>query len=340
MSVHPDTTSQPVENKKVLGTRVFPEEWLTKELPPLEWVVDGFIPKGTINFISGRGGIGKSYILMELGLALAQGRPFLRHFPVSRQYKVLYLDLEMTERQIIRRIGRMVKGEEAISPGLNEFLDIRTDLHIKVQPNGQPLVDLIGESGAEIVLVDSLLQAFRTDSKDQDAPYKFFDSTKDIKNYATLIFLAHWRKPIANGGKEINNSGDALKGPAAWRDVIDQHIACKQGKKPDSLILEPEKCRDMDETHPQFVVEWSHTDPDIECGPFRMIYEEDVTSSSLMSRILNHLKTTGSPQTASEIQSGTKISHTSFYRIMENLLAKGMVVKTFQNKKTYFSPIP
>ncbi len=47
--------------------------WSASDPPALEWLVDGLIPMGTVTFLSGDGGLGKTQLGQQLVLAAALG---------------------------------------------------------------------------------------------------------------------------------------------------------------------------------------------------------------------------------------------------------------------------
>ena len=62
-----------------------------KPVPPFRWVADGWIPAGKAVLLSGRGGIGKTTLGCQLGVARAVGLPFLGlpDFPRGRTLALL-----------------------------------------------------------------------------------------------------------------------------------------------------------------------------------------------------------------------------------------------------------
>lgn len=67
--------------------------WLMdQDFPPTKYVVDGLIPEG-LTYIIAAPKIGKSWMVLDLALAVTQGVPFLGAIPVE-QRPVLYLALE------------------------------------------------------------------------------------------------------------------------------------------------------------------------------------------------------------------------------------------------------
>ncbi len=68
------------------------------------FIVDGLIPQG-VNVLSGASKIGKSWLMLWLGLQVARGRP-VWGMP-TMQCDVLYLSLEDTVRRIKDRLYQL-----------------------------------------------------------------------------------------------------------------------------------------------------------------------------------------------------------------------------------------
>jgi RecA-family ATPase len=67
------------------------------DIPPLSWTVPGLLPEG-FGILAAAPKIGKSWLVLSLGLAVAMGTPFLG-VPVE-QRPVLYLALEDGKRRL------------------------------------------------------------------------------------------------------------------------------------------------------------------------------------------------------------------------------------------------
>jgi hypothetical protein len=58
----------------------------------VEWIVEGLIPKQSVTTFAGKGGVGKSYLLMGMADAVSKGEPFLGL--TTQQAKSIYVDFE------------------------------------------------------------------------------------------------------------------------------------------------------------------------------------------------------------------------------------------------------
>lgn len=62
--------------------------------PPVDWLLEGWIAKGDVTVLAGKGGLGKSVITMGLAAAILEGRHEFLGEEVHAHGKVLYIDEE------------------------------------------------------------------------------------------------------------------------------------------------------------------------------------------------------------------------------------------------------
>src|SRR5262245_7382398 len=93
-------------------------ELLAKTFPPLRCFVDEILAEG-LTILAGKPKKGKSYLALDMSLAIACGREAFRKFP-TEQARVLYVALEDGERRLQRRL-RAIQPNLATPPNL-EFL--------------------------------------------------------------------------------------------------------------------------------------------------------------------------------------------------------------------------
>jgi hypothetical protein len=82
----------------------------TMELPEPRWAVQGILPDG-LSLLAGKPKLGKSWLALNLALAVATGGVALGSVPVERG-EVLYLALEDTKRRLKDRIAKLGARQE------------------------------------------------------------------------------------------------------------------------------------------------------------------------------------------------------------------------------------
>ena len=84
---------------------------MAREIAPARFIVDGLIAEG-LTIFAGNPKLGKSWAMLNLGLAVAFGGYFLGSIQVERG-DVLYLALEDNERRMKTRLAKCLQGQEA-----------------------------------------------------------------------------------------------------------------------------------------------------------------------------------------------------------------------------------
>ena len=81
-------------------------ELCQKQFEPVRYIVPGYIAEGC-TLLAGRPKLGKSWLMLEIALAVAQGDTCLGGI-LCEQGNVLYLALEDNERRLKDRIGKVL----------------------------------------------------------------------------------------------------------------------------------------------------------------------------------------------------------------------------------------
>jgi hypothetical protein len=90
---------------------------LTTEPPERAWLLrrnddDGLFPLGRVGILAGAGGVGKSFAVVDLAVAVAAGLPWFGVFPVDNPGRVLLAMGEETSEEINRRVYNVVKARK------------------------------------------------------------------------------------------------------------------------------------------------------------------------------------------------------------------------------------
>jgi hypothetical protein len=86
-------------------------------LPPPRWAVEGVLPEG-LTVLAGKPKLGKSWLMLHLALAVAQGGTALGKIGVEAG-EVLYIALEDTRRRLQARMRRLLGPGESAPAGLH-----------------------------------------------------------------------------------------------------------------------------------------------------------------------------------------------------------------------------
>jgi hypothetical protein len=173
----------PSEEKGVLS-RLTRFKDLKNEEISTEWIVEGIIPEGSVETITAKGGIGKTYLAMGAIKAIETGTDFLGL--KTKRVPCYYLDYENP---------RPVMKERAIELNLNEsFFWHIGDKQPPPRLDSKEYIELIKlPPGA--IFVDSLRASQSGDENSSRDMAEIMRRAKELRDYGhTVIFLHHTTK--------------------------------------------------------------------------------------------------------------------------------------------------
>lgn len=191
--------------------------WLDEqEFPPLRWAVPSLMPEG-FGLIVGGPKRGKSWFVLDCGLAIATGRDALGGIHTGAARPVLYLALEDGHRRLQDR-ARKILGDHPI-PGMFHFV-------IRVSPDlVLPVInDWLTEYGdqAPLVILDTLGKVMPTALPGEGAyqrDYRIGGRLKEIADAypgTTIGVVHHDSKQARDDWMESTSGTNGLNGSADW----------------------------------------------------------------------------------------------------------------------------
>lgn len=164
----------------------------TANLPPVKFLIEGVLPDGT-GLLSAASKIGKSWMVLDIGLSLAAGEPFLGH--KCNQCGVLYLALEDSLHRLQNRMNKILGDKPAPeqfyfateAPRLDNGLLDTLDDHLKKYPD------------TKLIIIDTL-QKIRGQALPREAAYaQDYREMETVKSFmdkrgVSVLFVHHNRK--------------------------------------------------------------------------------------------------------------------------------------------------
>ena len=188
---------------------------LAEAIPPPAPIVDDLIHEGML-LLGGKSKRGKSWLMLDLALSVATGKPVWGHFPVEEPQPVLYLALEDGKARIQKRL-RAIQPDISVADNLHLLYDfpLLTDGGI------EDLRHYIETRHFRLIVIDVLARvepAARGGSeKTYHDIYRMFAPLRALhRQYPfCLALLTHLRKA------EADDVFDTLHGSVAYQGAQD-----------------------------------------------------------------------------------------------------------------------
>ena len=185
--------------------------------PERQWLVDGLWGRQAVGIVGGEPKCGKSFLALDLAVAVAAGVPCLRRFPAAQPGPVLMFAAEDAGHIVRRRL----QGIAAAAGADFEALDIAVIdvpvLRLDHRPDRQRLVETVERHAPRLLVLDPLVRLHGVDENAvaEIAPILGFLRDVQRRSGAAVLLVHHARKSGSS------RPGQALRGSSelhAWGD--------------------------------------------------------------------------------------------------------------------------
>lgn len=207
---------------------------------PVPYIVGDVLAENTISIITGLPESRKSWLLLDLGVALASGTSWLNKFP-AKQKRVMIIDQERPRIEMQRRLKALITARGLTIDSLEGRLIpyAGTTTRLNRDDSFDALKRRIEDKKPDVLLIDSLKTFQSEDITNNQAMQHFMERVKELRTQysLTIVFLHHENKGgyiRAREGQEV--SAETIAGAAVLSEVPETlFIAAKSSD--DSSIL-------------------------------------------------------------------------------------------------------
>lgn len=207
-------------------------ELATKEFPDVRWLVDPILANEGVALLAAESGTNKTWLALHLAVHIALGKDWLK-FKVPEPGRVLYLNCEVPEREIQRRIIRLGVGSS-----FPDNMDFIHDVWALDQDKDMAELLEICHKGQYKLIVADTLSKFHSgyfEENNNDHMTELMIRARQIAYHSKGLFLFnhHISKPPGYPLSLINR----IRGASAIRDNAGSAILLqKQGQGKGSAV--------------------------------------------------------------------------------------------------------
>ena len=201
------------------------EELLAREIKPREMLLDPVLPEQGLAMLYSYRGIGKTFLALGMGMAVATGGRFLS-WTAPRRRRVLYVDGELPAKTVQERSAMILAGVEGSEPLPGAFSIVTPDFQERPMPDlatryGQTFLEPHLE-GVDLLILDNLSALCREGNENEG------EGWLPVREWAlglrrrgmSVLFLHHAGKSKSQRGtsrrEDLLDTVIALKHPADY----------------------------------------------------------------------------------------------------------------------------
>lgn len=232
------------------GLQLAPLDWdeLERVEPePTQWRIEGWLPERTVTLLAANGGVGKSNLSLQAGVALATGREFVG--VATKPSRVLVISGEDEGRTVHFRVANICQDIGIPLSDLAGRMMVydMTQTDCVLWRNGAPtermqwLADAVVRHKAETVIIDNASDVFADNENDRTAVRGFMRCLNTIAHGtgAGMLLLAHVDKASVRAGAGLD-SNSTFSGSTAWNNSARSRWAMV--REDNAIVVRHEKC--------------------------------------------------------------------------------------------------
>lgn len=198
-----------------------------KDLPPIRFIVNGLFPQG-LALLASPPKYGKSWLVLDLCLSVAAGKPFLKYQTVKSG--CLYLALEDSEHRLQDRMNKVLNGEKA--PEQFDYATSALDIGHGLIDQLEGYMETHPEAG--LIVIDTL-QKVRTAASGKENAYSAdYKEIGMLKNFADkhgiCVLLVHHLRKMSDDTDPFNR----ISGTNGISGAADTMMVLSKAKRSDA----------------------------------------------------------------------------------------------------------
>ena len=178
-------------------------DYLALPRDPHTWLIQDLLPVGGTLLAYGEEKVGKSFAILQLSLAIGGTSPNWLGFPISRQGRVVYIQLDTPRSLWMERLDKI-----GISDAADLYFADRESLEtwpfdILDPDHFRKLSVFLAQLAPVAVIIDTLREVHSADEDKSTAMRNVIGALVAATQPAALILVAHSRKPNSDRGFDV-----------------------------------------------------------------------------------------------------------------------------------------
>jgi len=286
------------------------------------WLVTGLWLEQAVGVLGGEPKCCKSFLALDLAVAVASGTACLRHFPVPTAGRVLLYAAEDALHIVRRRLEGICVAAQVSLQELDVQVITAPTVRLDLQADRDRLEHTVKELKPRLLVLDPFVRLHRIDENASGEVAPLLAYLRELqRRYQLAVLVVHHAK---KGGARIR-AGQALRGSSEFHAWGDSNLYLRRLENDLTLTVEHRAAPSL----PPIALELAQRGDSLalEIRP-PTNPEETSAPSSVEERILNALGSSDRPVAAAELRARCCVRKATFYAQLDELTRSGRLVRS------------
>jgi RecA-family ATPase len=289
------------------------------------WLVDELWSEEAVGIIGGEPKCCKSFLALDLAVAVAAGIPCLRRFTVTRPGRVLLYPAEDALHVVRRRLEGICAAAGVSLAELDVQVITAPSLRLDLKADRIRLDETVARLKPRLLVLDPFVRLHRIDENVSGDVAPLLAFLRDLqRRHAIAVAVVHH----ARKGAGAIRAGQALRGSSEFHAWGDSNLYLRRDAD-DRIVLTVEHRAAA--AMPGVTLELTQRDDALALEPVQPAYHQPdrgTEPTSVDQRINAALRDCAQPRPFSELRASCRVRTTTLYERLAAMTAAGIVVKS------------
>jgi hypothetical protein len=290
------------------------------------WLVTGLWLEQAVGVLGGEPKCCKSFLALDLAVAVASGTSCLRHFPVPTAGRVLLYAAEDALHIVRRRLEGICAAAEVSLSVLDVQVITAPTVRLDLPGDRARLERTVGELKPRLLVLDPFVRLHRIDENASGEVAPLLAYLRELqRRHALAVLVVHHAK---KGGGRIR-AGQALRGSSEFHAWGDSNLYLRRLDNALTLTVEHRAAPSRPPIHLELAQRGESLALELRTTDTATVSDaESSPPVSVDERIVNALRHTARPIPARELRALCSVRKASFYARLLELTRSGRLLRS------------
>ncbi|RPI48113.1 MAG: AAA family ATPase, partial [Betaproteobacteria bacterium] len=286
------------------------------------WLVTGLWAEQAVGIVGGEPKCCKSFLALELAVAVASGSPCLRHFSVPRPGRVLLYAAEDAAHIVRRRLEGICAAAGRRLTDLDVQVITAPTLRLDLAADRAALERTVAELAPRLLILDPFVRLHRIDENASGEVAPLLAYLRELqRQHALSVLVVHHARKSAAGMR----AGQALRGSSEFHAWGDSNLYLRRSADALSLTIEHRAAASPPSLMLELKAQGEALALEIAQPPTSPV---SPAISSVDERITTALQDAARVLTIKELRPLCRVRNATLYERLASLINAGQVLRT------------
>ncbi len=285
------------------------------------WLVTGLWSEQAVGIVGGEPKCCKSFLALDLAVAVASGTPCLRHFSVPQPGRVLLYAAEDALHVVRRRLEGICVAAHLSLQDLDVHVITAPTVRLDLPTDRTRLERTVEQYKPRLLVLDPFVRLHRIDenASGEVAPLLAYLRTLQRQHSLAVLVVHHARKSAGN-----MRAGQALRGSSEFHAWGDSNLYLRRSGNELNLTVEHRAAP----SPPSIALELAQRGEALALERLQSTATQPLPPSSVDERIVSALSDSDRPLPIAELRSLCRVRKATLYARLTELVTTGRLVRS------------